>query len=85
MIEKRPTSEVMNVDCLEYMRSLPDNHFDLCIADPRIAAYKLGFDFVGCEIDEEYFRLSEERFQRECNGIVKLSAEGTTLQQLSLF
>ena len=219
MIEKRPTSEVMNVDCLEYMRSLPDKHFDLCIADPpyrdvnsptewmkkkqsndklfllgvpseevfkemervskaqiiwgannfnypfkgfiawdkqvrgssrysqieiaslsenlstvsrycsfscydtqgkihptqkpidlyawilknyahegdkifdpflgsgssRIAAYKLGFDFVGCEIDEEYFRLSEERFQRECHGIVKSSSEGTTLQQLSLF
>lgn len=51
----------------------------------RIAAYKLGFDFVGCEIDEEYFRLSEERFQRECHGIVKSSSEGTTLQQLSLF
>lgn len=27
-------SEVYNCDCLEYMRSLPDNHFDLCIADP---------------------------------------------------
>lgn len=51
----------------------------------RIAAYKLGFDFVGCEIDEEYFRLSEERFQRECHGIVKSAAEGATLKQLSLF
>ena len=29
-----PISEVYNVDCLEYMRSLPDKHFDLCIADP---------------------------------------------------
>lgn len=27
-------SEVYNVDCLEYMRSLPDKYFDLCIADP---------------------------------------------------
>lgn len=27
-------SEVYNCDCLEYMRSLPDKHFDLCIADP---------------------------------------------------
>ena len=51
----------------------------------RIAAYKLGFDFVGCEIDEEYFRLSEERFQRECCGTVISSAEGRTLKQLSLF
>ena len=29
-----PISEVYNVDCLEYMRSLPDKYFDLCIADP---------------------------------------------------
>lgn len=27
-------SEVYNVDCLEYMKSLPDKYFDLCIADP---------------------------------------------------
>ena len=27
-------SEVHNMDCMEYMRSLPDNHFDLAIADP---------------------------------------------------
>ena len=51
----------------------------------RIAAYKLGFDFVGCEIDEEYFRLSEERFQRECCDSVISPAEGKTLKQLSLF
>lgn len=29
-----PTSDVFNTDCLDYMRSLPDNAFDLCIADP---------------------------------------------------
>lgn len=29
-----PISEVYNCDCLEYMRSLPDKYFDLCIADP---------------------------------------------------
>lgn len=28
----------------------------------RIAAYELGFDFVGCEIDKEYFEKQEERF-----------------------
>lgn len=27
-------SEVYNCDCLEYMRSLPDKHFDLAICDP---------------------------------------------------
>lgn len=50
----------------------------------RIAAYKMGFDFVGCEIDEEYFRLSEERFQKECNG-VEILQDGKIITQYSLF
>lgn len=29
----------------------------------RIAAWDLGFDFVGCEIDKIYFDLAEQRFQ----------------------
>lgn len=31
-------------------------------ASSRIAAYKAGLDFVGCEIDPTYYRLAEERF-----------------------
>ena len=27
-------SEVYNIDCLEYMKTLPDKCFDICIADP---------------------------------------------------
>ena len=30
----KPISEVHNMDCLTYMKSLPDKYFDLCIADP---------------------------------------------------
>ena len=30
----------------------------------RIAAYDLGFDFVGYEIDKEYFDKQEERFAK---------------------
>lgn len=30
----------------------------------RIAAYDMGLNFVGCELDETYFRLEEERFER---------------------
>ena len=29
----------------------------------RIAAYNLGFDFAGCEIDPDYFKAQEERYQ----------------------
>lgn len=28
------TSEVFNMDCVEYMRTLPDNFFDIAICDP---------------------------------------------------
>ena len=28
----------------------------------RIAAWDMGFDFVGCEIDRTYFELAEKRF-----------------------
>lgn len=30
----------------------------------RIAAYDMGLDFVGCEIDKTYYKLQEERFVR---------------------
>ena len=29
----------------------------------RIAAYDAGLDFVGCEIDPDYFKAQEERFK----------------------
>jgi len=31
----------------------------------RIAAYKLGFDFWGCEIDDDYIRDGNARFEKE--------------------
>lgn len=31
----------------------------------RIAAYKLGFDFWGCEIDDDYIREGNARFEKE--------------------
>ena len=27
-------NEAYNMDCMEYMKSLPDKAFDLCVADP---------------------------------------------------
>lgn len=30
-------SEVYNIDCMEYMKTLPDKSFGLCIADPPFA------------------------------------------------
>lgn len=50
----------------------------------RIAAYKMKFDFVGCELDKEYFMAGCERFERECHGITKTKS-GHTVIQTELF
>ena len=50
----------------------------------RIAAWKLGFDYVGCELDKEYFEKGCERFNRECKEEIK-AANGKIIKQLTLF
>jgi DNA modification methylase len=43
-------------------QSILDTH--LGSGSSRIAAYKNGFDFVGCEIDKEYFDAGNKRFEQ---------------------
>ena len=50
----------------------------------RIAAYKMGFDYVGCELDKEYFDKGCERFAKECKGEIK-QKDGSIIKQASLF
>jgi site-specific DNA-methyltransferase (adenine-specific) len=50
----------------------------------RIAAYKMGFDYVGCELDKEYFDKGCERFNRECKGEI-VTKDGSVIKQMSLF
>ena len=49
----------------------------------RIAAYKLEIDFVGCEINQQYFMDGNERFSKECQNMVKHG--GSKITQLTLF
>ena len=49
----------------------------------RIAAFKMGYDYVGCELDKEYFDKGCERFERECQGV--LTEGEKTYKQLTLF
>ena len=37
--------ELLNIDCMEYMKKCPDNYFDLAIVDPPYFKVKGGFDF----------------------------------------
>ena len=50
----------------------------------RIAAYNLGFDFVGCELDREYFEKGNKRYNIECKDI-RTQEDGRMVQQLHLF
>ena len=49
----------------------------------RIAAYFADLDYVGCEIDAEYFDKGNERFEHLCHGVTKVGE--TTIVQSSLF
>ncbi len=50
----------------------------------RIAAYKMGFDFYGCELNSTYFVEADERFRLECLYERKLP-NGMTEIQTQLF
>lgn len=71
---------------LDNYAKVGDKIFDpfLGSGSSRIAAFKKGFDFYGCELDQEYFEASDERFKRECFGVQKLLS-GKTIIQGSLF
>ena len=51
----------------------------------RIAAYNAGLDFVGCEIDEAYYRMQEERFAKHTAQGRLFFDEPTKTEQLNLF
>ncbi len=50
-----PKIELLNVDCMLYMATLPDKAFDLAVYG--------GFDFVGCELDKDYYDAACKRFK----------------------
>jgi site-specific DNA-methyltransferase (adenine-specific) len=51
----------------------------------RIAAYQMGFDFWGCEIDPEYFADGCKRFEKETEQLALFTSEITTREQNKLF
>lgn len=43
----------------------------------------MGLDFIGCEIDPEYYSAQEERFKQECMGVTHIGDKIIT--QYNLF
>lgn len=62
--------------------SVLDTH--LGSGSSRIAAYSLGYDFTGCEIDAHYYATQERRFKEEALNQVFLPS-GRVATQLTLF
>lgn len=72
--------------CLRTFAKEGDKIFDPMMGSQssRIAAYKLGFDYWGCELDKDYFDAGNERFASECLGETKMKS-GKIVKQLTLF
>lgn len=60
-------------DCLEVLKTFEPNSIDSIVTDPPyglsfmgsgstgIAAKNLGFDFIGIELNQEYFEIAKKR------------------------
>ena len=62
--------------------SILDTH--LGSGSSRIAAYRMGYDFTGCEIDPAYFLAQQERFNTEALNYSETKS-GVTVRQASIF
>ena len=52
-------SDVFNMDCVEYMRTLPDNHFDIAICDPPYGDADIGNFHLGGRFGERFDRYKQ--------------------------
>ena len=52
-------SDVFNMDCVEYMRTLPDNHFDIAICDPPYGDADSGNFHLGGRFGERFDRYKQ--------------------------
>lgn len=64
---------LLHGDCLEQLKSLPDNSVDSLVTDPPagisfmgsgstgLAAKEAGFEFIGIEREQEYFEIAKAR------------------------
>lgn len=60
---------------LQKYAKLGDKILDTHSGSSRIAAYDLGFDFVGCEIDPHYFQAQKKRFEEHTAQISLFTCE----------
>ena len=64
-------NEIYNMDCIEYMKTLPNECIDLIIADPPYYKIYGEFDFIWSDV-KEYIEWCKQ-WTLECNRILKNS------------
>ena len=69
------TNKIIQGDCIEEMKKLPENSVDAIVTDPPygigfmgsgttgIACIKLNRKFIGIEKEEEYIKIAEARIK----------------------
>ena len=60
--------KLMQGDCLERMKEIPDWSVDMVLADQPygttgVAAVNTGRSFIGIEMDDHYFSVAEKRIE----------------------
>ncbi|MDB5144232.1 MAG: PHG11b 65 [Mucilaginibacter sp.] len=63
-------------------KSILDTH--LGSGSSRIAAYDLGFDFFGCELDKDYYEAQEKRFKQHISQQKLFTPEKQETKQFEL-
>lgn len=72
--------------CIDKFAKPGDTIFDPMMGSQssRIAAYKLGYDYYGCELDKDFFDLGCQRFDHESLGLFD-GKNGKIYKQTQLF
>jgi site-specific DNA-methyltransferase (adenine-specific) len=63
-----PEIKLLNIDCMEYMKDIPDNYFDLAIVDPpygikndgKLLGRNVNLDKNKCEWNYKPINISED-------------------------
>lgn len=84
---KKPATKPVIPDHLPACRKVGQKIFDPMMGSQssRIAAYDMGFDYYGCEKDEDYFRDGCARFEAHIKKPVLFAPEQMYFKQEKLF
>lgn len=68
-------NKIYQSDCIDFMKSLPDNSIDAAITDPpygttAVACKELNRNFIDCEINPDYIQIANKRVKYTIKNII---------------